>query len=354
MPKQLFIFILLLFVLVSCQRNGKNEHTAVVLKTAKDTLVAKEQEVCIHPKPIDFLGIDVDSFCVKEKELGKRDNLQKLFTTLKLNKYQYAQFIEDTKEYVDFSNLAAKQKYFTITKETDHTTALQYIVFKLSEYEYIIANCTDTNAIEYHKAKEWPASESNKKRVALLKRKHHLANRQKPIYFCPLQVSLYEKKIDTTEIKFAAVIKKSVAKTFKEHHLDTKLIEQLNKAYNGKYNINSLRKGDTLQFIYQQLSINGRFLDYGHVEAICCKTKKKPIYAVDYFIEEDSSFQYADEKGHYLKTAFLKSPLQKGGNIVSRYNLHRFHPVLQVEKAHLGTDFAAPQGAQLLLLLPVW
>ncbi len=55
-----------------------------------------------------------------------------------------------------------------------------------------------------------------------------------------------------------------------------------------------------------------------------------------------------DEKGKYLKTAFLKSPLQTGGNIVSRYNLHRFHPILQVEKAHLGTDFAAPNGSPIV------
>lgn len=33
---------------------------------------------------------------------------------------------------------------------------------------------------------------------------------------------------------------------------------------------------------------------------------------------------------------------------MSRYNLHRFHPVLQVEKAHLGTDFAAPQGSPIV------
>ncbi|HUM51158.1 MAG TPA: M23 family metallopeptidase, partial [Chitinophagales bacterium] len=67
-----------------------------------------------------------------------------------------------------------------------------------------------------------------------------------------------------------------------------------------------------------------------------------------YFLEDDSSYQYVDDKGKYLKTAFLKSPLQKGGSIVSRFNLHRFHPVLLVEKAHLGTDFAAPTGAPII------
>jgi murein DD-endopeptidase MepM/ murein hydrolase activator NlpD len=305
------------------------------VKTNTDSLADNR---CINPESIEFLGIEVDSLCVKEKELGKRENLQKLFRYLKLDKYQYAQFIEDTKEYTDFTNLKPKQKYFTITKETDSSSMLQYLVFKLSDFEYVIANCTDTTWLQFNKESEEIQPKKKKKK----------AKKIKPIFFHPIQVSFYEKQIDTTEIKFAAVIQKSVAKTFKENNLDQKIIEKLNKAYNGKFNINTLRKGDTLQFIYDQLSINGRFLEYGHVQVICCKTKKKQLYAIDYFVEDDSSYQYADEKGKYLKTAFIKSPLQKGGNIVSRYNLHRFHPVLQLEKAHLGTDFAAPTGSPII------
>jgi murein DD-endopeptidase MepM/ murein hydrolase activator NlpD len=305
------------------------------VKTNTDSLADNR---CINPESIEFLGIEVDSLCVKEKELGKRENLQKLFRYLKLDKYQYAQFIEDTKEYTDFTNLKPKQKYFTITKETDSSSMLQYLVFKLSDFEYVIANCTDTTWLQFNKESEEIQPKKKKKK----------AKKIKPIFFHPIQVSFYEKQIDTTEIKFAAVIQKSVAKTFKENNLDQKSIEKLNKAYNGKFNINTLRKGDTLQFIYDQLSINGRFLEYGHVQVICCKTKKKQLYAIDYFVEDDSSYQYADEKGKYLKTAFIKSPLQKGGNIVSRYNLHRFHPVLQLEKAHLGTDFAAPTGSPII------
>ena len=333
--KQLLVFILLSFLFSSCSNKSKKETNVIVEKINTDSL---NDNRCIDPKAIEFLGIEVDSLCVKEKELGKRENLQKLFRYLKLDKYQYAQFIEDTKEYTDFTNLKPKQKYFTITKETDSSSMLQYLVFKLSDFEYVIANCTDTTWMQFNKEPEEIQPKKKKKK----------AKKIKPIFFHPIQVSFYEKQIDTTEIKFAAVIQKSVAKTFKENNLDQKIIEKLNKAYNGKFNINSLRKGDTLQFIYDQLSINGRFLEYGHVQAICCKTKKKQLYAVDYFVEDDSSYQYADEKGKYLKTAFIKSPLQKGGNIVSRYNLHRFHPVLQVEKAHLGTDFAAPTGSPII------
>ena len=331
--KQLLVLIILCALISSCR--NKQEKQIIVQTVPKDSLV---EEKCINAEAIEFLGIEVDSLCVKEKEFSKKDNMQKLFRILKLDKYQYAQFLEDTKEYTDFTSMKPKQKYFIITKETDTYSELQYLIFKLSDFEYVIANCTDTTLVEFNA----PSNDSD------TKKKKKKAKKIKPVFYHPIQVSFYEKQIDTTEIKFAAVIQKSVSKTFKENKLDLKLIEKLNKAYNGKFNINSLRKGDTLQFIYDQLSINGRFLEYGHLKAICCKTKKKSLYAVDYFIEDDSSYQYADDKGKYLKTAFIKSPLQKGGNIVSRYNLHRFHPVLQVEKAHLGTDFAAPKGSPII------
>jgi murein DD-endopeptidase MepM/ murein hydrolase activator NlpD len=331
--KQLLVLIILCTLISSCR--NKQEKQTIVQTIPADSL---QQDECINPESIEFLGIEVDSLCIKEKEFSKKDNLQKLFRILKLDKNQYAQFLEDTKEYADFTNIKPKQKYFTITKETNAASELQYLIFKLSDFEYVIANCTDTTLVEFN------ASVNDNS----VKKKKKKAKKIKPVFYHPIQISFYEKQIDTTEIRFAAVIQKSVSKTFKENNLDLKLIEKLSKAYNGKFNINSLRNGDTLQFIYDQLSINGRFLEYGHLKAICCKTKKKSLYAVDYFIEDDSSYQYADDNGKYLKTAFIKSPLQKGGNIVSRYNLHRFHPVLQVEKAHLGTDFAAPKGSPII------
>lgn len=332
--KRYFVIVLSFFFFLSCKNKISQEIKPVAEVVKKDSI----QPQCINPKAIEFLGIDVDSLCVKEKELGRRDNLQKLFRSFKLDKNQYAQFLNETKEYTDFTNVKPKQKYFTVTKEMDNASELQYLVFKLSDYEYVIANCTDTSLVQVNNIEEETGKRKRRKKT----------KKVTPVFYHPIQISFYEKQIDTTQIKFAAIIRKSVSKTFKENNIDLKLIDKLNKAYNGKFNISSLHKGDTLQFIYDQLSINGRFLDYGHVEAICSKSKNKCLYAVDYFVNEDGSYQYADDKGRYLKTAFLKSPLQKGGNIVSKYNLHRFHPILQIEKAHLGTDFAAPQGAPII------
>ncbi len=336
MLKQFAIFIFSLLFIFACNESKKVRlgRKNAVLSSIDSLSIDK---TCASKKSNTFLDIDMDGLYVKEKEFSRRDNLQKIFKVNKLDKHQYRQFLEDSKEYYDFSDIRNRQKYFTISKETDSTSQLQYLVFKISEYEYVIANCTDTSLV--------PAVVTRQTKMSKKKRKQSTSN---SVFFHPIQIAYYEKNIDTVQIRFAAKIQKSIYKTFKEHHLDHKLIEKLSNSLGGKISLNKLRRGDTLQFIYNQLSINGQFLDYGQVKALCIKTKKRKIYALDYFLKDDSSYQYVDADGKYFKTAFLKSPLQKGGNIVSRYNLHRFHPLLQVEKAHLGTDFAAPKGAPVI------
>ena len=336
--KQVIIFLLISVVVITCKSPQRQERNAFAERTGNSPVVVTTTAVepCADKKSNTFLDIDVNGLYVREKEFSRKDNVQKIFKMNKLDRFQYAQFLEDSKEYYDFTTIKPRQKYFTITKETDSSSQLQYLVFKISDYEYVIANCTDTSMVTQMTAEENSGRRRRNKRV------------EKAVYYHPIQIAYYEKNIDTIHIQFAAVIKKSVAKTFRENNLDPKLIEKLSGSLSNKFNVNSLRSGDTLQFIYHQLSVNGQFLDYGHVQAICVKTKKKQFYAVDYFLRDDSSYQYVDDNGKYLKSAFLKSPLQKGGNIVSRYNLHRFHPVLQVEKAHLGTDFAAPKGAPII------
>ncbi|MFN8283242.1 MAG: M23 family metallopeptidase [Chitinophagales bacterium] len=332
------VYIMMCLFIFSCNQKGKKVNTNAIADSTKIDS-AKVEKPCVDSVKTTFLDIEMDSLYVREKEFGRRDNIQKIFSSLKLDKNQLTQFLDETQESFDFKTAPTKLKYFLITKETDSTSRLQYLVFKTSSYEYIIANCTDTSYVSL----EQPQETATTKKKIIKKKKT-----KKPVLFHPLQISFFEKNIDTTEIRFAAVIQKSLSKTLKENNLDQKLIEQLNKAFGNKFSVNSLRKNDTIQFIYDQTSINGQFLDVGHIKAACVRQKKKRLFALDYFLVDDSSYQYVDDKGKYLKTAFLKSPLQKGGSIVSRFNLHRFHPILLVEKAHLGTDFAAPTGAPIV------
>ena len=48
-----------------------------------------------------------------------------------------------------------------------------------------------------------------------------------------------------------------------------------------------------------------------------------------------------------MRKAFLKAPVEFS-RISSRFNKKRFHPVLKKVKAHLGTDYAAPKGTEIV------
>lgn len=53
---------------------------------------------------------------------------------------------------------------------------------------------------------------------------------------------------------------------------------------------------------------------------------------------------YYTSDGRALKAAFLRSPLAFDARVSSHFSRNRFHPVLHVNRAHLGTDYAAPVG----------
>jgi len=68
-----------------------------------------------------------------------------------------------------------------------------------------------------------------------------------------------------------------------------------------------------------------------------------PAFAFD----QGEGLDYFDETGASLRKAFLKAPVSFS-RISSRFNKRRFHPVLKKVKAHLGTDYAAPRGTEIV------
>jgi murein DD-endopeptidase MepM/ murein hydrolase activator NlpD len=57
--------------------------------------------------------------------------------------------------------------------------------------------------------------------------------------------------------------------------------------------------------------------------------------------------RYFDERGQAVSKTMLKTPLRYV-RVSSKFDRHRFHPILHQERAHLGIDYAAPKGT------PVW
>jgi len=106
--------------------------------------------------------------------------------------------------------------------------------------------------------------------------------------------------------------------------------------------------GDHWKVIVEKQYLGEQFYRYGHVLAAeyggsvgtfrsfywkpCCSTGEG---------------RYFDEKGQAISKTMLKTPLRYV-RVSSRFDRHRFHPILHREKAHLGIDYAAPVGT------PVW
>lgn len=71
-------------------------------------------------------------------------------------------------------------------------------------------------------------------------------------------------------------------------------------------------------------------------------THKKTYRAVK-FTDAAGHSDYYTPEGVSLKPAFVRAPAANT-HITSRFDLHRWHPILHIFRAHKGVDFAAPSG----------
>ncbi len=103
-----------------------------------------------------------------------------------------------------------------------------------------------------------------------------------------------------------------------------------------------IRKGDHFNLVYEVYKNAGNTVRTGRVLAAEMHNRGKTLQAF-YFKPEGGRADYYDENGRSLRKAFLKSPLRYR-YISSGYATRRLHPVLKVNRPHLGIDFAAKRG----------
>lgn len=101
-----------------------------------------------------------------------------------------------------------------------------------------------------------------------------------------------------------------------------------------------IRKGDQFSLMYEERYIDGKKYDEGPILAAKFINQGREVIAVRY---EDPSGKvaYYDQKGHSMKKAFLRTPVDFA-YISSSFKRKRVHPVDGVTRAHKGTDYVAP------------
>jgi murein DD-endopeptidase MepM/ murein hydrolase activator NlpD len=102
--------------------------------------------------------------------------------------------------------------------------------------------------------------------------------------------------------------------------------------------------GDTFRLVVEKRTVPGDDVpSYGQIFAAEYVNGKHPYDAVQ-FHGPDGRPAYYTADGKSLQKAFLHSPLKFAARVSSHFSMHRYHPVMKVYRAHLGTDYAAPVG----------
>ncbi|MGA2097356.1 MAG: peptidoglycan DD-metalloendopeptidase family protein [Candidatus Acidiferrum sp.] len=104
------------------------------------------------------------------------------------------------------------------------------------------------------------------------------------------------------------------------------------------------RKGDTFRVVLEKKKYtNGKTAGYGKIFAAEYDNGGRKYQAL-LFHDEFGQPGYYTADGKSLQKAFLRSPLKFAAPVTSHFSTARYHPILKVVRAHLGTDYGAPVG----------
>lgn len=130
---------------------------------------------------------------------------------------------------------------------------------------------------------------------------------------------------------------------------------QLAEVFSGDIDFHrALRRDDRFSVVYETLEGDGEPMRAGRLlsaefvnsgktyQAMWFQDPSRPAGAASNEGHEQAKGAYYTLAGESLKRAFLASPMEFS-RITSGFKM-RFHPILQVWKAHLGVDYAAPIG----------
>jgi len=121
---------------------------------------------------------------------------------------------------------------------------------------------------------------------------------------------------------------------------------QLSEVFAGDVDFNSdMHLGDRVQVLFERAVRDGEFVGYGEIQAAVLQSGGQRLSAYR-FVGPDGKPGWYDDTGRSLRRAFLRSPLPFDPRVTSGFSTNRFHPVLGINRPHLGVDFGAPEGTR--------
>ena len=282
-----FLFVLTAFVLFSCT----------------DEAPVPPPEPIVPPEPETLYGFLVDSFSIEQGIIKKNEFFSDLLYPRHIDYGLIQKMVNLAKPTWDIRSMRAGKPY-TVFMSKDSIPKAQILVYERNQVDYVVFDMRDSGKVSFH---------------------------QKP------------SEIVTKEA--SGIIRSSLYLTMTDQGLDPALANELAEIYAWTIDFYRIQKEDKFKVIYDEVEVEGESAGIKRIRAAYFEHFGKDYYAI--YFEQGGNGDYYDQNSRGLKRAFLKAPV-KYSRISSRYTMKRFHPVQKRWKAHLGTDYAAPQGTPIM------
>ena len=283
------ILILLFIVGISCKNTPKQCEEEV------------DSEWIDSLQRVYQYGICIDTLDLKEYKMKNGDNPAAIFSNLGFSALMADSISRSSKEVLDPTKLQAGMHYYTFSMQ-DSTAQIRYIAFAKSKTDYAVIDFTgDTiSAYEFNKP-----------------------------------ITLKRQYVEGT-------INSSLWNVLQSKGVNPLLAINIADVFAWQIDFYDVKEGDSFRVLYDIAYIDDTTaLNISGIQGAIFTHQGKDFVAIPF--TQDSVFEYFDQDGNSLRKAFLKAPLDIF-RITSRFTNARFHPILNLYRAHHGVDYAAPVG----------
>jgi len=294
------LYLFFTLVLVSCGNESEDQSMISEQVITNDVESVEELEA---PELQVIYNIDLDGYIVEEEKVKSGQNLSEILYPRGIDYQQIQEVVDLSKNVFSVRKIQAGKPYTLILKD-DSIKTLDYMIYEIDPIQYVVYDFRDS-----------------------------------------IRVYREEKPVTIVEKTASGIIESSLWNTMVDNDLDQDLIMSLSDVYAWTIDFYHLQKGDSFKVIYTQRQVEGVSVGVDQILAAEFTHHGTPISA--YLFEVNDIPDYFDDDGKSLRKAFLRAPV-KFSRISSRYSGKRFHPVQKRYKAHLGTDYAAPTGTEIM------
>lgn len=283
---RLFYFIILSsFVFISCDGSSDEQNN-------------------LPPKDPEFLyGFNIDSFNIEKKEVKNNQFFSDMLIPYNVSYATIDQIVNTSTNLYDVRKMRAGNNY-TLFLSKDSVPTLQLMVYEIDKISYMIYDFRDS-----------------------------------------VKVNRVDKETQLVTQSVGGVINNSLYATMLNIGANPVLSNELANIYAWTIDFYRIQKGDKFKVVYEELMVENESIGIKRIKSAVFEHGGKDFYAI--YFEQDGNGGYYDLESRGMKRPFLKAPV-KYSRISSHFSNKRFHPVTKQWKAHLGTDYAAPQGTPIM------